>query len=160
MNRSLWVVVLGLSLLGIPVAGAQEAPGSAGFSCGLDAAYIFLNRAGHHANYEKLVNEFMAEPSPDSLLAIKRVLEKHGCKVIGIKTDADFFLANKGPAIVFLQLAGYSTKGENHFSYLVSASRQDGVEFLDPIFQLRAASFISWDSFARDFQGIALIAHE
>jgi ABC-type bacteriocin/lantibiotic exporter with double-glycine peptidase domain len=160
MNLCCRIFLLGLCFLGIPAVRAQDAPSTAGFSCGLNAAYIFLNRAGHHANYDELVSDFAAQPSPDSLLAIKNVLEKHGCKTIGIKTDADFFLANKGPAIVFLQLYGYSSKSENHFSYLVGASRQEGAEFLDPIFQLRAASFISWDAFSRAYQGIALIAHE
>ena len=150
-------LLLGLYFLGICAVRAQDAPATAGFSCGLNAAYIFLNRAGHHVGYDELVTEFTAQKPPDSLLAIKQVLEKHGCKTIGIKTGPEYFLDNKGPAIVFLQLTGYSVLNEKHFSYLVNASRQDGVKLLDPIFDLTSASFISWDAFTRTYQGMALI---
>ncbi len=81
-----------------------------GFACGLSAAYIFLNRAGHHVEYDELVREFMEQQTPDSLLAIKTVLAKHGCPTVGIKADAGYFLDNPGPAIVYLQLSGYTRR--------------------------------------------------
>jgi ABC-type bacteriocin/lantibiotic exporter with double-glycine peptidase domain len=160
MNVCLRLLVLGLCILNASSVRAEEAPKSAGFSCGLNAAYIFLNRAGHHVGYDELVTEFETQSFPDSLLAIKNILGKHGCKVVGVKADASFFLGKNEPAIVYLQLSGFSTKNENHFSYMVGASRQEGVELLDPVFVLRGASYITWDSFVRAYQGIALIAHE
>ncbi len=154
------LLLAGFCICLMPVLRAQDAPGAAGFTCGLNAAYIFLNRAGHHVAYEELVRDFAAQETPDSLLTVKRVLEKHGCRTLGIKTGADYFLDNPGPAIVYLQLSGFSRRNENHFSYLVSASRQNGVKLLDPIFALDTGSFITWDAFARIYQGVALVAHE
>ncbi len=147
--------------VGWPGAWAQDAPEQkGGFICGLNAAYIFLNRSGHHVAYEELVQDFTAQKLPDSLLAIKNVLEKHGCRTVGVKTDASFFLTNPHPAIVYLQLYGFSRQNEDHFSYLVSASRQTGAKFLDPIFNLNAASYVTWDTFSRIYQGFALIPNE
>lgn len=130
-----------------------------GFACGLSATYIFLNRAGHHVAYDDLVREFLEQKTPDSLLAIKAVLARHGCATVGIKADAGYFLDNPGPAIVYLQLSGYTRRSENHFAYLVGASRQGGAELLDPIFDLNEASYLTWDSFSRSYQGYALIPH-
>ena len=127
------------------------------FTCGLNAAYILLNKTGHHASYANLLRDFKNQNPPDSLLAIKNVLEEHGCATVGIKADADFFLNNKGPAIVYLQLSGFAPTNENHFSYLVSANRQTGAELLDPIFDVKEASFLTWDTFSRSYQGMALI---
>jgi len=139
----------------------QDAPvKEAQFTCGLNAAYIYLNRAGHHVAYDELVKEFQSQTPPDSLLAIRNVLEKHGCRAVGIRTDPDYFLNENGPAIVYLQLDGYSLYGERHFSYMVKASRQNGVEFLDPIFEAGKASLMTWDTFTRLYKGIALVAHE
>ena len=137
--------------------GAPEQSG--GFACGLNATYIFLNRAGHHVEYNDLVREFLEQKTPDSLLAIKAVLARHGCATVGIKADAGYFLGKPGPAIVYLQLSGYTRRSENHFAYLVGASRQGGAELLDPIFDLNAASYLTWDSFTRSYQGYALIPH-
>jgi len=130
-----------------------------GFACGLSATYILLNRAGHHVEYGQLVREFMEQKTPDSLLAIKTVLARHGCPTVGIKADAGYFLDNPGPAIVYLQLSGYTLRNENHFAYLVNASRQEGAKLLDPIFALKDASYLTWDSFLRSYQGFALIPH-
>jgi ABC-type bacteriocin/lantibiotic exporter with double-glycine peptidase domain len=127
------------------------------FSCGLNAAYIFLNKTGHHAPYAELLREFGEQDAPDSLLAIKNVLGMHGCDTVGVKADADFFLANKGPAIVHLQLSGYSRQPENHFSFLVAANKQTGAEFLDPVFSAQAPSFVTWVNFQQSYQGSALI---
>jgi len=148
-------------MLMLVMACRAEAPPEqrGGFACGLNAAYIFLNRAGHHVAYEELVREFLEQQAPDSLLAIKTVLARHGCGTVGIKVDVGYFLDNPGPAIVYLQLSGYTRRSENHFAYLVGASRQGGAELLDPIFDLKAASYLTWDSFARSYQGYALIPH-
>jgi len=138
-------------------SGQDAAPENRSFTCGLNAAYIFLNKSGHHTAYAELLREFGNQSPPDSLLAIKYVLEEHGCATVGIKADADFFLKNKGPAIVYLQLSGFGPRSENHFSYLVGADRENGAELLDPIFNVKAASFIAWNSFSKSYQGIALI---
>ncbi len=135
---------------------AQQAPVEAPFNCGLDAAYLLLNRTGHHAAYDVLIHDFLMERPPDSLLAIRNVLKKHGCAVVGVHADAAFFLTHEGPAIVYFQLSGYSPKNENHFSYLVKASR-DRVELLDPLFSLNGRSALSWDAFNRVYQNMALI---
>ena len=127
------------------------------FSCGLNAAYIFLNKTGHHVPYDELARDFKKQNPPDSLLAIKNVLEEHGCATVGVKTGADYFLNNKGPAIIHLQLVGYSARPENHFTYLVGATQQTGVEVLDPVFNVKASSHISWMTFAQSYQGAALI---
>lgn len=149
---------LALALAGFATLRGLDAPTNApGYSCGLNASYIFLNRTGHHADYEELAREFASQPQPDSMLAIKKVLEAHGCATEGVKTDADFFLQNKGPAIVHLQLSGYSYRPENHFSCLVGASRQTGAEVLDPVFNVKAAAHISWLTFSQSYQGAALI---
>jgi len=132
----------------------DEAPG---YTCGLNASYLFLNRTGHHVPYDQLAQELGSQPEPDSMLAIKQVLEKHGCETVGVKTDADFFLDNKGPAIVHLQLAGYSARPEDHFSCLVGASRQTGAEVLDPVFNVKMPAHISWLTFSKSYQGAALI---
>ena len=139
----------------------QEVPTKeAQFTCGLNATYIFLYRAGHHVDYDQLVREFCAQTPPDSLLAIRNVLAKHGCPTWGIQADADYFLDNRGPAIVFLKLDGYSLYGEPHFSYMVKASRANGVEFRDPIFQADKGCIVTWDTFTRLYKGMALVAHE
>ena len=131
-----------------PVVRAQSVPNEGpAFSCGLNAAYIFLNKTGHHTPYAQLQREFSEQETPDSLLAIKNVLQMHGCETVGVKTDADFLLANKGPAIVHLQLSGYSRQPENHFSYLVAVNKQTGAEFLDPVFCARTPSFVTWVNF-------------
>jgi ABC-type bacteriocin/lantibiotic exporter with double-glycine peptidase domain len=149
---------LALALAGFATLRGLDAPTNApGYSCGLNASYIFLNRTGHHADYEELAREFAGQPQPDSMLTIKKVLEAHGCATEGVKTDADFFLQNKGPAIVHLQLSGYSYRPENHFSCLVGASRQTGAEVLDPVFNVKAAAHISWLTFSQSYQGAALI---
>lgn len=101
--------------------------------------------------------DFAAQNPPDSILAIKNVLNEHGCATVGVKTNVDFFLDNKGPAIVYLQLSGFGPVSENHFSFLVGASPQTGAEFLDPIFDVQKPSFISWGTFSRAYQGTALI---
>lgn len=152
-----FLLLTGLSLALGPGLRAQERPPESGFSCGLNAAYIYLNRAGHHVPYEDLRRDFSAEASPNSFLAIKKVLQAHGCYTKALRTDANYFLLNSGPAIVFLQLSGYSPQNENHFSYLASADRRTGVRLLDPTFTLYAASFISWDGFVRIYQGVALL---
>jgi ABC-type bacteriocin/lantibiotic exporter with double-glycine peptidase domain len=137
---------------------AQEIPVAVpSFTCGLNAAYMLLNKTGHHAAYAELLRDFEKQNPPDTLLAIKQVLENHGCATVGIKTNADYFLNAKGPAIVYLQLLGLSTVPENHFSFLIGASRQTGVELLDPIFNVNSASYLTWDTFCRSFQGKALI---
>lgn len=146
--------------MGAPALHAQNVPAAKGFSCGLNAAYIFLNRAGHHASYEALVGDFLGQTSPDTLLAIKTVLKIHGCETVGLQTAPEYFLTSKNPAIVFLQLTGHGPKRENHFAYMVSANRQSGVVFLDPIFNMSSASIISWDSFTRLYQGEALVPNE
>ena len=149
-----------LMLLLAGVCHAEAPPEQkGGFACGLNAAYIFLNRAGHHVAYEELVREFLEQQAPDSLLAIKAVLARHGCMTVGVQADAAYFLDNHGPAIVYLQLSGYTRRSANHFAYLVGASRQGGAELLDPIFDLNEASFLTWDSFTRSYQGYALIPH-
>lgn len=56
-----------------------------------------------------------------------------------------------------MQLSGHGPQAENHFSYLVSATRQTGVEVRDPIFNLGSAAYITWNSFATSYQGVALI---
>jgi ABC-type bacteriocin/lantibiotic exporter with double-glycine peptidase domain len=153
-------VVLLLTLVAWSWCRAEVPPEQkGGFACGLSAAYIFLNRAGHHVEYSELVREFMEQKTPDSLLAIKTVLARHGCPTVGIKADAGYFLDNPGPAIVYLQLSGYTRRNENHFAYLMYASRQDGAKLLDPIFDLNDASYLTWDSFLRSYQGFALISH-
>jgi ABC-type bacteriocin/lantibiotic exporter with double-glycine peptidase domain len=151
------ILILVMSVLVCRADGAPEQTG--GFACGLSATYIFLNRAGHHVEYDELVREFLEQKTPDSLLAIKAVLARHGCATVGIKADAGYFLDQRGPAIVYLQLSGYTRRSENHFAYLVGASRQSGVELLDPIFDLNEASYLTWDSFTRSYQGYALIPH-
>ncbi len=42
---------------------------------------------------------------------------------------------------------------------MVDASRQTGAKLLDPIFDLNEASYLTWDSFLRSYQGFALIPH-
>ncbi len=106
------------------------------------------------------MEEFRGEQPPDSLLAVKDVLAKHGCATTGIKAGPEFFVGSDQPAIVYLQLDGYSLKGEAHFAYMVHASRKNGVEFLDPVFEVKAPSFMTWDNFARIYKGTALVAHE
>jgi hypothetical protein len=59
-----------------------SAAGRGGFVCGLNAAYIFLNRAGRHVDYAELEREFQEQHPPDSLLAIKSVLALHGCRTV------------------------------------------------------------------------------
>ena len=134
--------------------GSDEGPG---YACGLNAAYIFLNRTGHHVPYAELAHEFEIQNPPDSMLAIKHVLEKHGCVTVGVKTDADFFLDSNRPAIVHLQLTGYSRRPEDHFTCVVGASRQMGVEVLDPVFNVRTAAYITWLTFTQSYQGTALV---
>jgi ABC-type bacteriocin/lantibiotic exporter with double-glycine peptidase domain len=153
-------LILGLALLAT-CAGTlraedypQEGPS---FTCGINAAYLFLEKAGHHTAYDELLRDFENQNPPDSLLAIKKVLEDHGCATLGIKTDADYFLDGKKPAIVYLQLSGIGVVAENHFSFLVGANRQRGVELLDPIFNVDAPSRLTWDTFCRSFQGMALV---
>jgi ABC-type bacteriocin/lantibiotic exporter with double-glycine peptidase domain len=147
-----------LLFLTLGVLPGQDIPKEEGvFTCGLNAAYLFLNKTGHHAAYASLLEDFKKQNPPDSLLAIKNVLEKHGCATMGIKTDADYFLDNKGPAIVYLQLSGFGPRSENHFSLLVDANRQDGAKLLDPIFNVNSASFITWGTFSKSYQGMALI---
>jgi ABC-type bacteriocin/lantibiotic exporter with double-glycine peptidase domain len=139
-------------------AGAQPVPAEEpAFSCGLNAAYLFLNKTGHHAPYAELLREFSAQVAPDSLLAIRNVLQLHGCETVGVKAGADFFLANKGLAIVHLQLTGYTAHPEEHFSLLVGADKQTGAEFLDPIFSAQSASVVTWVNFQQSYQGSALI---
>jgi ABC-type bacteriocin/lantibiotic exporter with double-glycine peptidase domain len=150
----IFVVVLASSLLSRGQFVPNEGPV---YSCGLNAAYIFLNKAGHHAPYDELMHDFGEQPVPDSLLAIKSVLQKHGCETLGVKADADFFLTNKKPAIVHLQLSGYSLKPESHFSYLVGVDKQIGAELLDPVFSLQAPSIVSWVTFVQSYDGSALI---
>ena len=135
---------------------AKEMP----FDCGLNAAYIYLNRSGHHVAYAELVREFLGETPSDSLLAIRDVLARHGCRTVAVRSDPEAFLEQSGPAIVYLELDGYSPNGERHFSYLVRASKHEGVEFLDPVFEINHPSFMTWDTFTRIFKGVALIAHE
>jgi ABC-type bacteriocin/lantibiotic exporter with double-glycine peptidase domain len=155
-----WTYLL-LCVMGTMCLRGQNTAGTeAQFSCGLNAAYIFLNRAGHHAAYAELVREFEDQGTPDSLLAIRNVLAKHGCLMVGIKADPEYFLDNAKPAIVYLELDGYSYGGECHFSYLVKASRSNGVEFIDPVFDARKAVVMTWDSFMRIYKGFALVAHE
>ncbi len=156
--RAALTFLIALLVFSITPLSAQEMPGyGPSFTCGLTAAYVFLNKAGHHVPYGELMRQFQDQAAPDSLLAIKNVLAEHGCATIGVKTDADFFLSNKGPAIVHLQLSGYSPRPENHFTYLVGASRQTGAEVLDPVFNVRAAAYISWGTFSQSFQGSALV---
>jgi ABC-type bacteriocin/lantibiotic exporter with double-glycine peptidase domain len=150
-----------ICLISAACVHGQEMPvEEAQFTCGLNAAYLYLNRAGHHVAYDELVREFHEQTPPDSLLAIKNVLAKHGCPTVGIKADADYFLGKEGAAIVYLQLDGYSLHGERHFSFMVRASRENGVEFLDPIFLANKASLMTWDTFTRIYKGVALVAHE
>ncbi len=160
--RAVLLLVLILCCIPLfPPAVAQDAPErKGGFTCGLSATYIFLNRAGHHVDYDVLVREFLKQQTPDSLLAIKSVLEMHGCRTAGIKVNADYFLGNPGPAIVYLQLSGYCRESENHFAYLVSANRQTGAKLLDPVFDLQEACYLTWDSFSRSYQGVALIPND
>ena len=158
MNALHRLIALAWILLSLSNIRAEESPDEGpGYSCGLNATYIFLNRAGHHVPYADLAHDFANQNPPDSLLAIKNVLEKHGCATVGVKTDADFFLNNQGPAIVHLQLSGYSARPEDHFTYLVSASRQTGAEVLDPVFNVKNAAHISWLTFSQTYQGVALI---
>jgi len=157
--RSLkWIAPVVLGLASFAMLRGQDATAAApGYSCGLNASYIFLNRTGHHVPYEKLAREMGSQSQPDSMLAIKKVLAEHGCETVGVKTNADFFLQNKGPAIVHLQLSGYSFHPEDHFTYLVGASRQTGAEVLDPVFNVKTAAYISWLTFSQSYQGAALI---
>lgn len=158
MRAFRWILPVALALASVPMLRGQEAPPSApGYSCGLNASYIFLNRTGHHVPYEELARELGSQSQPDSMLAIKKVLDLHGCATMGVKTDADFFLQNKGPAIVHLQLSGYSFHPENHFTCLVGASRQTGAEVLDPVFNVKAAAHLTWLTFSQSYQGAALI---
>ena len=151
------MMALALMVALVPVSGETATGDGCPFTCGLNATYILLNKTGHHTAYSDLMSDFEKQNPPDSLLAIRNVLEKHGCLTEGVKTDAGYFLSGKGPAIVLLQLTTASAINENHFSYLVQASRQNGVELLDPIFNIRTPSMISWDSFSRCYQGMALI---
>ncbi len=145
--------------LSVPAPGQDNRPVETGFSCGLNATYIFLKKAGQHPVYGELVSEFTRQTPPDSMLAIKNILLRHGCTTVGIRTGADYFLENSGPAIVYLELSGFGPSSENHFSYLLGATRQSGVELLDPAFDTRGASYMTWDSFVRAYQGVALIPH-
>jgi ABC-type bacteriocin/lantibiotic exporter with double-glycine peptidase domain len=157
----LHAMLLVMCLLGGIVAfGQTAAPKEGGFTCGLNAAYIFLNRSGRHVAYDELIREFQAQSPPDSLLAIKDVLAKHGCRTMGIKADANYFLGTNAPAIVYLHLDGTSLNGELHFSYLVQASKAGGVEFLDPVLGVDKATTVTWDTFTRVYKGMALVAHE
>ncbi len=114
-----------LMLMLVAVCRAEAPPEQrGGFACGLNAAYIFLNRAGHHVAYDELVREFLEQQAPDSLLAIKTVLARHGCTTVGIQADAAYFLDNHGPAIVYLQLSGYTRRSENHFALHFAPSGQ------------------------------------
>ena len=158
MPRFSKIAALFLLVASVEILRAQEAIDSApGYTCGLNAAYIFLNKTGHHVPYDDLARELKIQSQPDSMLAIKNVLQAHGCATIGVKTDPDFFLDNKGPAIVHLQLSGYSLHPEDHFSCLISASRQTGAEVLDPIFNVKQAAYITWLTFSQSYQGAALI---
>lgn len=142
------------------VRGDEPPEQKGGFTCGLSAAYIFLNRTGHHVEYSELVREFLTQSPPDSLLAIRNVLGLHGCRTVGIKTDAEYFLHKRGPAIVCLQLSGFSRQAESHFSYLVGASRPGGAKLLDPVFAIDEPCYMTWDVFTHTYQGVALISDE
>jgi ABC-type bacteriocin/lantibiotic exporter with double-glycine peptidase domain len=146
--------------LSAPAPGQENRPVETGFSCGLNATYIFLKKSGQHPVYDELVREFTRQTPPDSMLAIKNILRQHGCAIVGVRTGADYFLENGGPAIVYLQLSGFGPSSESHFSYLVGATRQMGVELLDPAFDTRGVSYMTWDSFVRAYQGVALVPHE
>ena len=155
-----WLLLF-VCIMGGPGLRGQDTPvKEAPFTCGLTAAYIYLNRAGHHVAYDELVRDFEGQRPSDSLLAIRNVLALHGCRTVAIKTDPDYFLDENGSAIVYLEFDGYSLNGERHFSYMVRASRANGVEFLDPIFNFGKSSRMTWDTFTRLFKGIALVAHE
>lgn len=65
-------LILAASLMA-PQLRAQEP--SPSFTCGLNAAYIYLNRTGHHVAYSELEMEFSRQNPPDSLLAIKNILQ-------------------------------------------------------------------------------------
>jgi ABC-type bacteriocin/lantibiotic exporter with double-glycine peptidase domain len=108
--RNIWLGLATIFLLAsLGVSRGQEThPNEVTFSCGLNATYILLNRTGHHASYAGLMQEFKKQNPPDSLLAIRNVLKNHGCDTVGIKADPQFFLDNKGPAIVHLQLSGFA----------------------------------------------------
>jgi ABC-type bacteriocin/lantibiotic exporter with double-glycine peptidase domain len=160
MRARLPLLALFLAAFSARVFGQENQPVETGFSCGLNATYIFLKKAGQHPVYDELVREFTQQTPPDSMLAIKNILGRHGCATVGIKTRADYFLENSGPAIVYLQLSGFGPSSESHFAYLVGATRQTGVELLDPAFDTRGASYMTWDSFVRAYQGVALIPHE
>jgi ABC-type bacteriocin/lantibiotic exporter with double-glycine peptidase domain len=160
MSAKLPLLALVLAVaLSAPAFGQENRPVETGFSCGLNATYIFLKKAGQHPVYGELVGEFTRQASSDSMLAIKNILDRHGCATVGIRAGADYFLENSGPAIVYLQLSGFGPSSESHFSYLVGATRQSGVELLDPAFDTRGASYMTWDSFVRAYQGVALIPH-
>jgi ABC-type bacteriocin/lantibiotic exporter with double-glycine peptidase domain len=158
MRVRIWIFAAALFIASFAMSRAQEAADDPpSFTCGLNAAYIFLNKTGHHVPYDELTQDFKKQNPPDSLLAIKNVLGEHDCATVGVKTDADYFLNNRGPAIIHLQLVGYSARPENHFTYLVGATRQTGVEVLDPVFNVKTSSHISWMTFAQSYQGAALI---
>jgi ABC-type bacteriocin/lantibiotic exporter with double-glycine peptidase domain len=147
-----------LSCFSVGTASGQEpSPQNNSFTCGLNAAYLMLNKTGHHVPYADLERDFEKQNPPDSLLAIKNVLEKHGCSTLGIRTDADYFVENKGLAVVYLQLSGFGPQSENHFSVLVELNRNSGAELLDPIFDVTHPTFLSWGTFSKAFQGFALV---
>jgi len=158
LTYSLFVLVSFTGMMSLPAD--EAAVKEASFDCGLNAAYIYLNRAGHHVAYDELVRDFLGQTPPDSLLAIRNVLAMHGCRTVAVQSDPAFLLEQSGPAIVYLELDGYSLNGERHFSYMVRASKRDGVAFLDPLFEVNRASVMTWDTFTRIFKGIALVAHE
>jgi ABC-type bacteriocin/lantibiotic exporter with double-glycine peptidase domain len=160
--QAAWLLCLLICCEACLLAGRADEPSEqkGNFTCGLSAAYIFLNRSGHHVEYQELVREFMEQKPPDSLLAIKNVVAKHGFRLVGIKAGADYFLDHPGPAIVYLQLTGSGQVAEDHFSYLVGATRQGGAEFLDPVFDLNGECDMTWDNFARSYQGFALVPHD
>jgi ABC-type bacteriocin/lantibiotic exporter with double-glycine peptidase domain len=158
MSLNIVYLAIALFLLAQMRSHGQEISAKdSSFTCGLNATYIFLNKTQHHATYTSLLHDFENQHPSDSLLAIHNVLEKHGCETIGIKTDADYFLNKSGPAIVYLQLTGYAPQAENHFSFFVKGSRQIGAELLDPVFDAQTPSIMTWDTFSRIYQGVALI---
>jgi ABC-type bacteriocin/lantibiotic exporter with double-glycine peptidase domain len=154
------ILVVLLLLFPARPGDAQEAPAKSGFSCGLNAAYIFLKRTGHHPDYLELEEEFARQTPSNSMLAIRNVLRNHGCATVGVKAGADYFLQKGGPAIVLLQFSGFGPSVENHFCYLLNVTRQEGASFLDPFFDTRQPACMTWDTFVRLYQGVALVSHE
>ena len=117
-----WILPVAMGSAGFAMLHGEEGPPAAapGYSCGLNASEYFSQPdGGITCPTRNLARELGSQSEPDSMLAIKKVLEAHGCPTVGVKTDADFFLENKGPAIIHLQLSGYSLHPENHFTFLV-----------------------------------------